>query len=114
MADDRERETEHRTTVVSSDGDGRGSAALVIAVLALLIVLAVVFFSGILNRNDDQDLNVELNQPGVNVIMPPETPLPPLTTPEVQPPPPDVNVNVTTPPPPPEENLGNSAITNSG
>jgi hypothetical protein len=112
VADDRERETE-RTTVVRSDGDGRSSAALVIAVIALLIVLAVVFFSGILNRNDDQDLNVEFNQPGVNVIVP-DTQLPPLTPPITQPPPPDVNVNVTTPPPPPEENLGNSAVNNSG
>ena len=116
MADDRERETE-RTTIVKSDGDGRGSAALVIALIALLLVLAALFFGGIFDRDEDEDLNVQLNQPGVNVIMPPET-LPPVTTmpmPDVQAPPPDINVNVTTPPAElPEENLTNTEIGNTG
>jgi hypothetical protein len=114
MADDRERKTER--TIVTSDGE-RGGSGAVIAILVLLVVvlLAVLFFSGVFNRDDQQDLNVEVNTPDVNVIVPP-TQLPPLTPmPEGQSPP-DVNVNVTTPPPAPTDNLGNTAntATNSG
>ena len=113
MADDRERETE-RTTVVTSDR-GRGGAGIILVLAVILIILALLFFAGVFDRDDEPELNVTVNSPDVNVIVP-ETQLPPLTVPEVQPPPPDVNVNVTTPPPElPEENLGNTgAVTNSG
>ena len=110
VADDRERETE-RTTVVTSDR-GRGGAGIILVLAVILIILALLFFAGVFDRDDEPELNVTVNSPDVNVIVP-ETQLPPLTVPEVQPLP-DVNVNVTTPPPElPEENLSNT-VTNSG
>ena len=115
MADDRERDTE-RTTVVTSDRGGRGGTGIILVLVVILIILALLFFAGVFDRRDEPELNVTVNTPDVNVIVP-ETQLPPLTVPEVQPPPPDVNVNVTTPPPElPEENLSNTgtAVNNSG
>jgi flagellar basal body-associated protein FliL len=114
VADDRERDTEH-TTIVTRDGDGRGSAGIMLIVALIVIVLAVLFFTGVFDRNDNSDLNVTVNSPDVNVIVP-ETQLPPLTTPVTQPPPPDVNVNVSTPPPePPTDNLSNTTnLVNNG
>jgi hypothetical protein len=111
VADDRERDTD-RTTIVTRDSDGRGGGAGIVLVVALIvIILAVLFFSGVFDRDQEPELNVTVNSPDVNVIVP-ETQLPPLTVPEVQPPPPDVNVNVTTPPSePPADNLSNTANT---
>lgn len=114
MADDRERDTE-RTTVVTSDRGGRGGAGIILVFAVILIILALLFFTGVFDRDRESELNVTVNSPDVNVIVP-ETQLPPLTVPETQPPP-NVNVNVTTPPPElPEENLSNTgtAVTNSG
>lgn len=106
MADDREGDSE-RTTIVTSDGGRRGSAGIIVLVALVVIVLAVLFFAGVFDRGDERELNVEVNTPDVNVIVP-ETPTPVVTVPEAQVPP-DVNVNVTTPPlEPPEENLGNT------
>ena len=111
--DENKRDTE-RTTIVTTDGDGRGSTGIILVVALIAIVLAVLFFAGVFDRDDEPELNVTVNSPDVNVIVP-ETQLPPLTVPEIQPLP-DVNVNVTTPPPEPEGNLSNTgtAITNSG
>lgn len=104
MADDRESDTE-RTTIVTTDRDGRGSARIVLAVLAILILLAVLFFGGVFDREDERDLNVAIETPDVNLIVP-ETQVPVVEVPPVEVPP-DVNVNVITPPPeplPPETN----------
>ena len=112
MADDRERETE-RTTVVTSDRGGRGGAGIILVFALILIILALLFFTGVFDRDRESEVNVTVNSPDVNVIVP-DTQLPPLTVPETQPPP-NVNVNVTTPPPElPEENLSNTgtAVTN--
>jgi hypothetical protein len=114
VADDRERDTE-RTTVVTSDRGSRGGAGIILALAVILIIVALLFFAGVFDRGDEPELNVTVNSPDVNVIVP-ETQLPPLTVPQTQPAP-DVNVNVTTPPQElPEENLSNtgSAATNSG
>ena len=108
MADDRERETD-RTTIIRSDGDGRGNPALILVVALIVILLAVLFFAGVFDRGDERDINVDT--PDVNVIVP-QTQVPVVQTPELYPPP-DVNVNVTTPPPLPEENLGNTTIVNN-
>ena len=111
MADDRERDTEH-TTVVTRDGGGRGGAGIVLVLALIVILLAVLFFSGVFDRNDEPELNVMVNSPDVNVIVPQTSSLPPVTLPEAPPPPPDVNVNVTTPPPElPADNVSNTANT---
>jgi hypothetical protein len=113
VADDSERETE-RTTIVRSDGDGRGSAWIILVVALIVIILALLFFGGVFDR-DESELNVQINTPDVNVIVP-ETQVPVVTVPEVQVPP-DVNVNVITPPAePPEQNLSNTEtpVTNRG
>ena len=69
MADDRERDTEH-TTVVTRDGGGRGGAGIVLVLALIVILLAVLFFSGVFDRNDEPELNVMVNSPDVNVIVP--------------------------------------------
>lgn len=111
MANDRERDTK-RTTIITSDGDGRGSAGIILVLALIIIILAVLIFSGAFSRGDDHDLNVAVNAPDVNVIVP-QTQVPVVTVPETQVvPPPDVNVNVATPPTEPrEENLGNTENT---
>jgi hypothetical protein len=113
VADDRDRETK-RTIIVADDGR-RGSTGIILLVALILIVLAVLFFAGVFNRGDDRALNVQVNTPDVNVIVPqsqvPVTPLP-----QTQVPPP-VNVNVVTPPiEQPPGNLSNTetSVTNSG
>jgi hypothetical protein len=114
VANDRERDSD-RTTIVTRDGDGRGGAVIILVVAVIILLLAVLFFAGAFNRDDAQDLNVDMNTPDVNVIVPPtQAPLTPM--PEVQSPPPNVNVNVTTPPPEPTDNLTNTTntLSNSG
>jgi len=115
VADDSERDSE-RTTIVTSDGDGRGSAAIVLVVVVLIVILlAALFFGGAFNRGEERELNVDINTPDVNVIVP-QTQVPVVTVPEVQVPS-NVNVNMATPPTElPEENLSNTgtAVTNSG
>jgi len=114
VANDRERDSD-RTTIVTRDGDGRGGAIIILVVAVIVLLLAVLFFVGAFNRDDQQDLNVDMNTPDVNVIVPP-TQVPMTPMPEVQSPPPNVNVNVTTPPPePPTDNLNTTnALSNSG
>ena len=114
MADDSERHTE-RTTIITSEGNGRGTAMIVLVAALIVIILAMLFFGGMFNRDDARELNVDINTPDVNVILP-QTQVPVVTVPEAQVPP-DANVNVTTPPPDlPEDNLSNTetAVTNSG
>lgn len=117
MADDRDRDSDRetrRTTIVTTDGDGRGSAAIILLVVVVAILLAVLFFGGVFDRDDEDQLNVELNTPDVNVNLPESTLPPPppiIVAPDTQAPPPDVNVNITTQPA--EENLDN-AVSNSG
>lgn len=115
MADDRERDTE-RTTIIKRDGNGRGGAWMILLVALIVLILAVLFFAGAFNRGGDRDVNVDINTPDVNVIMP-ETQVPVVPIPQTEPPP-DVNVNVTTPSaePPPETNLGNTenVLANTG
>ncbi|HEX6374763.1 MAG TPA: hypothetical protein VFZ91_03480 [Allosphingosinicella sp.] len=70
---DRERETvrdTERTTVVQTDGRRGGGAGLVIAVLAIVALLAVLFFvfSGSFNRAADEiGVNVNVDTPKVEV-----------------------------------------------
>jgi len=115
VADDRERDSE-RTTIVTTDGDGRGSAGIILVVALIAILLAVLFFGGVFDRGvDDDELNVDINTPDMNVTLP-ETQTPVIVVPEVQAPP-DINVNVTTPPPEaPADDVSNteSVVTNSG
>jgi hypothetical protein len=109
VADDRERDTE-RTTIVTTDGDGRGSAGLILLVALIVILLAVLFFGGVFDRDDASDLNLAVTTPDANLAMPPAPPQV-IVVPEGQAQPPDVNVNITTPPPenpPPEANDTNS------
>jgi hypothetical protein len=115
MADDRERDNE-RTTIVTRDGNRGGGAGIILVVALIIIILAVLFFGGVFDRHEEPEMNVTVNSPDVNVIVP-DTQLPPLTVPEGQAPPPNVNVNVATPPPePPVDNLSNTAntVTNTG
>jgi len=114
VADDDERDTK-RTTIVTSDREGRGGAVLVVAVMVILVLLLLLFFGGGFKRDEQPQLNVDVNTPDVNVIMP-QTQVPVMPVPQTQTPP-SVNVNVTTPPPePPAENLSNTEIgvTNRG
>jgi hypothetical protein len=119
VADDREPDTE-RTTIVTTDGGDRGSSWIVLLLAVIAILLAVLFFTGVFDRGDDDDeLNVDVNTPDMNAMMlPPETQTPVIVVPgaQVPAPPPDINVNVTAPPPePPADNLSNeSNVTNSG
>jgi hypothetical protein len=109
VAEDRERETDRKRehTIITTDGDGRGSAAIILLVALVAILLAVLFFGGIFDRDDETDLNIGVNTPpDVNLIVPETQPLPPpvIIAPDTQAPPPDVNVNVSLPPPA-EDNL---------
>lgn len=109
MAEDRDPDTE-RTTIVTTDGDGRGSAGIILIVALIAILLAVLFFGGLFDRDDERDVNLDI-APDVNLTLP-DTQLPPpppvIVVPEGQAPPPDVNVNITTPPPEPAENLSDA------
>ncbi len=114
MADERERDTE-RTTIVTTDGDGRSSAGIILVVALIAILLAVLFFGGIFDRDDERDDNLDI-APDVNVTMP-DAQLPPppvIVVPDTQAPPPDVSVNVTAPPPAEEQGNADSVETNSG
>jgi hypothetical protein len=116
VADKRGRGTE-RTTIVRTDPEGRGTAGIILLVALVVIILAVLFFAGVFSRSDDRELNVAVNAPDVNLVVPEtQTPVVAVPVPESQVPP-DVNVNVTTPPaePLPEENLStsNNTLTNT-
>jgi hypothetical protein len=102
MVDNKDGDREERTTIVTSDGDGRGSAAMILLVVAVAILLAVLFFGGVFDRDDDSDdLNVDINTtPDLNMAMPQTAPPPQvIVVPGAQTPPADVNVSVTAPPP---------------
>lgn len=111
MADtehDREGDKE-RTVIVTTDGEGRGIGAILLVVALVVILFAVLFFGGVFDRGQPQ-LNVDVNTPDVNVIVPPSQ-VPVTPTPQAQVPP--VNVDVTTTP---AENLSNTetSVGNSG
>lgn len=105
MADDNDSDLNRKHTIVTTDGDGRGNAAIILLVALVAILLAVLFFGGVFDRNDESDLNVDVNAPpDINVNVPAtQVPPPVIIAPDTQAPPPDVNINVVTPPP--EENL---------
>ena len=120
MADDNDRDSDRITkrTIVTSDGDGRRSATIILLVALVAILLAVLFFGGTFDRDDESDLNIDVNAPpDINLTLPETQPLPPpvIIPPDTQAPPPDVNVNVALPPPA-EDNLGDveGVTTNSG
>ncbi|MDP9421310.1 MAG: hypothetical protein M3Q19_00485 [Pseudomonadota bacterium] len=120
MADDNQRDAdrEKRTVIVTTDGERRGSGVIILLVALVVILLAVLFFGGIFDRDDESDLNIDLNAPpDINLTLPETQPLPPpvIIPPDTQAPPPDVNVNVALPPPA-EDNLSDveGVTTNSG
>jgi hypothetical protein len=111
MAEDKDREPDRDTrhTIITTDGDGRGNAAIILLVALVAILLAVLFFGGVFDRDDQNDLNIDVNAPpDINLTLPETQTQPPpiVIPPETQTPPPDVNVNVTVPPT--DDNLGNS------
>jgi hypothetical protein len=120
VADNNERDSdnERRTTIVTTDGGRRGSGVIILLVALVIILLAALFFGGVFDRNDESDLNIDVNaQPDINLMLPETEPLPPpvVIPPDTQAPPPDVNVNVALPPPA-EDNLSDveGVTTNSG
>jgi hypothetical protein len=117
VAEDKEREPDRDTkqTIVTTEGSGSGNAAIILLVALVAILLAVLFFGGVFDRDDQSDLNIDVNAPpDVNLTLPETQPPPVVIPPDTQTPPPDVNVNVNVPPA--DDNLGNAegVTTNTG
>jgi uncharacterized membrane protein len=78
----RVRETEHKTTIIRSDGDGGGGMAIAIVVLLLTAVLLLFLFRGGFGGNSDRgDINVNIDTPAVTV---PEVQVPNVVVPDLE------------------------------
>lgn len=118
MAEDKDRESDRdrEHMIVTTDRGGRSSAAIILLVALVAILLAVLLFGGLFDRDDESDLNIDVNAtPDINLTLPETQPLPPpvIIQPDTQAPPPDINVNVELPPV--EDNLSDiESLTTNG